>query len=404
MNALAAVAAEPVHLVGFGRAGDLWPALADPDVVLHAGPPLAGRAPTPAMLGALVGCLLFDGRARDADQARALIEDGTITLRSCHEVGGVGPMSGAVSAGVPVVVAERSDGRRAYAPVNEGLGPALRFGNFDAGTLRRLRHLAEVVAPALDRAVRAAAPIDLVAWQAAALRRGDEGHNRNVAATSMLATRLAPAVVATNETAVAVAALRELDENAHFFLPLSMAAAKAAADALHDVAPPGIVTAIASNGHGTGIRVSGLPGWFEGAGTLEAAQGVEGHEPTDFAPAMGDSPVTEVVGLGASAMSAAPNLARTLGWTTQRSREHVLGLRRISDAGHELFRIPDLDFAASPFAISVARVVETGHAPCFTTGFSHRDLGIGRAGFGLVRLPLPAFADAFAALSPDGAR
>ena len=397
--AVARIAATPVHLVGIRPAGEVCPELADGRTLLHAGPPLAGAAPVPAMLGALVGCLLYEGTAGSPEQARQLIESGAVTLASCHESGGVGALTGAVTAATPVVVVEREGGRRAWAPVIEGVGKAIRFGNFDPATIDRLRQIARAVAPALDRAVRAGAPVDLVEMQAAALRRGDEGHNRNVAATSMLATRIAPDVLRVNDNPAALAVLQELADNHHFFLALSMAAAKANADELHAAGPPGLVTAMCSNGHGVGIRVSGTDGWFLGRAEPELLEGIGGYLPADFAAPMGDSPVTETVGLGAMALSAAPSLGKMLGRTVQQCRDLVTQMRRICVTEHPAFQIPDLDFAPSPLGISVERVLATGIRPGFTTGFSHRDFGVGRAGFGLVRVAEAAFRDAAAALA-----
>lgn len=393
MSSFADVAGLPVHLIGFARAGDVWPALADTSVILHAGPPLLGRTPGAAMLGAMVGAVLFEGWAGTPEEARRLLDSGAFTLRSAHEAGGVGAMAGVVTPGIPVVVVERA-GRRAFAPVTEPLGPAIRFGNLDAASIARLRELAETVVPALDRAVRASAPIDVIEMQADALRRGDDGHNRNVAATAMFATRLAPAIVRTSETVVAARALQELSDNAHFFLAISMAAAKAAADAVHEAAPPGIVTAMASNGAGTGIRVSGLPDWIVAPGVVELARGVDGHVPADFAPAMGDSPVTETIGLGATSLTTAPRLVHTLGLSMAQARGRVADIAQICVARHPRYENADLDFAPAALGLSVRRIVDTGIAPFFTTGFSHREFGRGRAGFGCVRIALSACAEA----------
>ncbi len=61
---------------------------------------------------------------------------------------------------------------------------------------------------------------------------GDEGHNRNIAATSLFTRAIAPALVrAADEASTAAAVLDFLRGNDHFFLNLSMAACKSALDA-----------------------------------------------------------------------------------------------------------------------------------------------------------------------------
>jgi hypothetical protein len=274
----------------------------------------------------------------------------------------------------------------------------VRFGDFDDGTIARLRHLAGVVAPALDRALQVADPVDVVQLQADALRRGDECHNRTVAASALLTTRIAAAIVRANDRDAAAATLDALSSNPHWFLSVSMAAAKAAADALHECAPPGIVTGISSNGHGTGIRVSGVSGWFMAPSPQPELRLFDGFRADDVAPPMGDSCNVETNGLGAMAFTAAPGLVRALGWPLARAREHVEALRDICLTSSGVYELPDSDFAGTPLGISVDRVLATGTVPAFTSGFSHKVQGRGRVGFGLARVAIEAFEAAGRAL------
>ncbi|WP_310961272.1 oxamate carbamoyltransferase subunit AllG family protein [Nocardioides terrisoli] len=393
------LAASAVHLKGIVRAGAVWPELECGTSFLHAGPPLGDREPRAAMKGAVMALLLAQGVAGNVNEAHALVDDGALSLRPCHEVSAVGAMAGVVGAATPVVVVEAANGMRGYAPMNEGLGSALRFGDFDPTTIDRLRYLTTVVAPALSRAIQAADPIDVVELQADALRRADEGHNRNVAATSMLATILAPHLIEANDSVQGEAAARELRDNGHFFLAPSMAAAKVLADGLHARGPRGIVTAIASNGHSTGIRVSGTRGWFERPARIEVFQPLHGMDRRDADHPVGDSSVVETIGLGAMALSAAPGLARAMGWSLEQAQAHVGQMYAICETTSPRYTIPTRNFEPAPLGISVAKVLETGILPAFTTGFSHTELGHGRVGFGMVRVDRGAFEDAAAALA-----
>ena len=100
---------------------------------------------------------------------------------------------------------------------------------------------------------------------AQALNMGDEVHNRNAAATSLLFKRLAPAVLdADVPRERAAATLEFIAGNDHFFLNLSMAACKAMLDAAADVPASSMVTAMARNGVNFGIRLAGTgERWFE---------------------------------------------------------------------------------------------------------------------------------------------
>ena len=98
---------------------------------------------------------------------------------------------------------------------------------------------------------------------------GDECHNRNAAATSLFARRLASAIVRTAPADRAAQALDFLAQNDHFFLNLSMAACKATMDAAHGIEGSTVVTAMARNGVEFGIRVSGTgDAWFTAPATV----------------------------------------------------------------------------------------------------------------------------------------
>ena len=88
-----------------------------------------------------------------------------------------------------------------------------------------------MLGPALSGALQRGGPLDLRSLTGQALQMGDEGHNRNVAATSLFTRAIAPALVRTADPTAAAAVLDFLRGNDHFFLNLSMAACKSALDA-----------------------------------------------------------------------------------------------------------------------------------------------------------------------------
>src|SRR5437667_448722 len=138
--------------------------------------------------------------------------------------------------------------QRAVATLNEGLGKVLRFGAYGQEVLDRLRWMAGTLGPALGNALRAGGPLDLKNITAQALQMGDECHNRNVAATSLFARLIAPALVRSVASDAAAAVHDFLEGNNHFYLNLSMAACKASLDAVHDLDGSTVVNAMARNG------------------------------------------------------------------------------------------------------------------------------------------------------------
>jgi hypothetical protein len=356
--------------------------------------------------GAVVGAVRYEGWAGDAAAARRLVADGAIRLEPCHHHGAVGPMTGLITASMPVfVVANGPHGTRAHVTINEGLGRVLRFGADDASVLQRLAWLRDEAGPALGRALRARGGVELAPLMAQALFMGDEMHQRNVAASSLLARAVVPALVRAADGSALARVADFLVGNDQFFLNLAMAAAKAAADAVLDVPGATVVSAMARNGTEFGIRVAGCgPRWFTAPVNTPVGLFFPGFGPDDANPDIGDSAIVETIGLGGMAMAASPAVARFVGAgglaealaITEEMREITLG-------EHPRFRIPTQDGRGAPVGIDVRRVVATGITPLINTGIAGRRPGTGQVGAGVVRAPLGCFTAALEALARPAA-
>jgi hypothetical protein len=389
----------PVRLVAFAAAGDVLSSVG-PRRYLHAGPPLLPSQTTGAMRGALIGALLLEEEAESAEAADMLIEHDELEIAPCHDNQGVGALAGVVSPRVPVtVVGREDDGSQAFGTVVEGLGRALAFGNYDTDTLEHVKWLSGEFSETMRRILESIEPIDVVELQAKGLRRGDEGHNRIVASTEKLINLIAPALVRMGGSSINV--LEEISGNPHFFLSASIAAAKSMAMAVEDKGPPGVVTALAGNGLNTGIKVSGAPrGWYVGDPVIPTGlMLVPGREESDAGPLMGDSGVTETMGLGAFSMTASLALARVLGVDSAKAQEVVDSMRQICITEHPRFGLPADDFRGSPFGISVASVARTGITPAVNAGYAHRVPGEGRVGANVAWFPTAPFEEANADLA-----
>jgi len=398
-QALEALDRTTVRLAGVRPAGEVS-AEVGPRRFLHSGPPIGlEEAPGP-MRGAIIGGLVLEGEADSVEDAAAIVDAGEVELAPCHEAGAVGAMAGIVTPRMPVVVAESADGsRRAFAPLNEGLGKALRFGSYDEATLERLRWLAGTAGPVLDAAIGASEEIDLTELVAEGLRRGDECHNRNVATTATLVARLAPGAVRTASRDDAAEVLAYAAGNRHFGLSFSISTAKVLADAAGHLPDSPIVTAMAGNGVRFGIRVSGTGDrWFTAPAPLGDARWLEGFGPEDAQPLIGDSTITETTGFGCFALSASPAIVSYVGGTVASAAALVEEMRGICAGTSSRFTIPPAEFAGTPLGIDVHRVAESGTAPMVDNGISHREAGVGQVGAGLTRMPVAPFAEASEAL------
>jgi hypothetical protein len=393
------LAAKPM-LVDIGRAADHLKGLG-PRQILHAGPPIAWTRMCGPMRGAVIGAILYEGWAATPEAAERLAGGGEVTFAPCHHFGAVGPMAGILSPSMPVVIVENAPGgTRAFATLNEGLGKVLRFGAYNKEVLDRLRWMNDTLAPALGQALRARGPVDLKNLTAQALQMGDECHNRNVAATSLFARMMAPALVRTSPAEIAAKVLEFLEANNHFYLNLSMAASKATLDAAHGIAGSTVVIAMARNGVEVGVRMSGTgDAWFTAPAVVPDGLYFPGHSAADANPDLGDSAITETAGVGGFAMAAAPAIARFVGGAAEEAIGYTKRMYTITLARNNDFGIPALGFAGTPTGIDARRVVDSGVQPVINTGIAHREAGIGQIGAGIAKAPLACFSGALRELA-----
>ena len=394
--------ADPV-LCDVALARDTIPAMASGRRhVLHAGPPIAWPSMCGPMRGAILGAILLEGWAETIDAARALVDGDGVVLEPCHHHGAVGPMAGIVSPSMPLwIVENKRAGNRAYSNFNEGLGKVLRFGANDRGVIDRLRFIARDVAPALHAALARLGGVELKPVMAQALTMGDEVHNRNAAATSLLFKRLAPALVGADlPRERAAATLDFIGGNDHFFLNLSMAACKAMLDAAAGVKGSSLVTVMSRNGVNFGIRLSGTDDrWFEAPANPVDGLYFPGYSRADAAADLGDSSITETAGVGGFAMAAAPAIVKFVGGSAADALQHSLRMREITLGTNPAFALPALDFAQAAAGIDARKVVDRGVLPVINSGIAHREPGVGQIGAGRTTAPMACFAEAVKALS-----
>ncbi|WP_035692292.1 DUF1116 domain-containing protein [Azospirillum halopraeferens] len=350
-------------------------------VLLHAGPSFAGPAAAcPPILNAAAAALVFEGEAGDFDTALALVHDGAVELRPAQDAGVVTPLASVVSRSTWLQVVEDAagDGPLAFAPLNEGGGPALRFGLAGPAVVERLRLLRDTVGPALAAALTD--PVDLLPFARHGLAHGDDLHGRPHAATARLTADLAPRL-----PGAAADFLRTADQ---FFLNLWMAACKRMMLAADGVPGAALVTAAGGNGIDMGIRLSGTPAgrWF--TAPAEAPRGgPDIGPPRPRLPAIGDSAVIDAAGFGALAFDAAPDLRRDLG-------AEDLGVAAMQDR-LLLVMHPAL---GRRVGLDAAAVVRSGLPPPVCLGALDAAGEAGLVGRGIARHPLACHAAAVAAL------
>ncbi len=369
----------------------------------HAGPPLTWDRASGPMRGAIIGAMMYEGLADNPGDAEAKAARGEIELSPCHHHGAVGPMAGVTSPSMPVAVVDDAVGDGvAYSTLNEGLGKVLRYGAFAPETIDRLRWMDAVLGPVLRAVLYRRGPIDLQSLIAQALQMGDDGHNRNRAVTSLFLRELGDALIDGADAPVSERAevFRFIDGNDHFMLNLVMAAGKLGSDAASGIPASSVVTVMARNGTDFGVRLSGTGDqWFTAPAPPVDGLYLGAFTEEDASPDIGDSTITETVGLGGLAMAAAPAIVGFVGGTASGAVRRTLAMYEITLAEHPAYQIPMLEFRGTPVGIDAARVVRTGVRPQINTGIAGKVPGTGMVGAGLVEAPMACFAEGINALA-----
>ncbi|MFT4551771.1 MAG: hypothetical protein ACI9S8_000391 [Chlamydiales bacterium] len=389
------LSSKPV-LAGMALAGEVIPDMTA-TTILHAGPPIDWERMSGPLRAAILGAMVFEGLADDLKAAEKRVEAGDITFSPCHEHQAVGPMAGVTSYSMPVFIIENKTYRnKAFCTVNEGLGKVLRYGANSEEVIRRLLWIKEVLYPILKEAISNLDEIDLKVVIAQALHMGDEGHNRNKAATSLIIRTLLPGLLSVDcPRDKLVEVLKFMNGNDHFFLNLSMPTAKVCLDAADNIEHSTMVTCMARNGTDFGIRISGLAGrWFTGPANFVKGLLFPGYTEDDCNPDIGDSSITETFGIGGFVMAGAPAIVQFVGGTSDDALNYTRSMYDITLTQNSAFSIPTLNFKGSPTGIDLRKVIEFNQLPVINTGIAHKVAGVGMVGAGVVYPPKICFEEA----------
>lgn len=370
------------------------------ETILTSGPPLPWEKYEGGQRNGIIGGALFEGLAKDRDEAERKLGRGEIKVDGCHGHGAVGSLAGIYTASMPVfVVRNKTFGNVGYCNFYEGTNPRrLNYGVYDEGVRERLLFVQNEVAPVLAEAVRRTGGTPLKPIMKRALHMSDELHSRNTAAALLFTREIYPhfLAIAEKRRKEVEKTITALTEDHYFFLRLSMAAAKCIADAAHNVEGSSVVTAMGFSCREFAIRVSGLGDtWFTGPHANVEAKLFDGHAKDEITWMGGESPITETVGLGGFAQACAFPLQAYQGGAAEAMVERNKSLYKITVGEHTEFRIPFLGYRGTPTGIDLFKVKVTGILPVMDIGIAGRDGG--QIGAGVVSAPMPCFEKALAA-------
>src|SRR4029079_8165365 len=343
---------------------------------------------------AIIGGARVEGLACSRDEAISTLDSGEISGAGCHARECVRSLAGIYTASMPVFVVEnRTTGNVAFCNMYEGSNSRrLNYGVYDEGVHERLLLVQNEVVPIIAQAIRDSGGIPLKPIMKRALTMGDELHSRNTAAALLLLRELVPSLIAiaSSGSERISRAVKAVTDDQYFFLRLSMAAAKATADAARDIARSSVVTAMAFNCRGFSIRVSGLGDtWFKGPHAQVEAKLFEGHSEDEITWMGGESIIAETIGLGGFAQASAPSLQAYQGGSYETMIARNKELYAITVGENPDYLVPALGFRGTPTGIDIFKVVESKVLPVMDIGIAGRNGG--QIGAVVVRAPMACF-------------
>ena len=395
-----------VEIVGMDLAKNVIPGMKE-NLVLHAGPPITWERMCGPMKGAVIGALIYEGKAKTEEEAIQLIENGEIEFSPNHDHQTVGPMAGIITSNYPVfIIQNKTYGNFAFSNINEGAGKALRFGAYNNDVISRLHWIREKMFPILKEAIEKSGGINIKSIVTQALQMGDDNHNRNKASTALLLNELSKYLVQSSYEKEEVAKVcMHLERIDMFNVNLVMATMKSISDAImnQDVKGSTIVAVMARNGTDFGIKLSGVKDkWFVAPANIPEGLYFPGYSEKDAAGDIGDSCITETFGLGGFSLAAAPAIVQFIGGTYSDGVRITKEMYEITCSESSFLKIPNLNFRGVPTGIDIVKVLKTGVTPTITTGIAHKDPGIGQVGAGLVKAPMECFEKAAEYLISQG--
>jgi hypothetical protein len=384
--------------VGIKPAGKAIPGFTK-NMILHAGPPISWERMCNVQKKGVLGGLLHEKLAENYDEALKLVLDGKVDIRPANDLGAIGAGVGITTYSMPVNICEdRTTGKEAYCIPFEGRSGLGAWGVYNPEVEANLKMLEETFMPAVDSVLQANGGISVKNIITQGLQMGDENHTRQTAEGLLLVAEIVPMLLDSNlDRATTNLCVKTFLSSERWVHPLGMASCFAIIKSAKGAEYSTVVTAIASNGVDTGIKVCDMgERWFITAAPPMVGQFLSSKwGPDDVLPYLGGSTVTEVAGRGAVSAAAAPVVLRLRGGGWREAKAQSEEMLAITVGRNHNYPIPLLDFEGPPMGIDIRKVVETGITPICHGGIISKEGG--QAGAGAARFPMKIYTDALRA-------
>ncbi len=361
-------------------------------LITHAGPPVSGGydAFSGPVQGSMIGICLFEGWSKTVEEAVSLLKSGKIVFRANHTLDGVGSMAGTISENMPVWVCEnRAFGTKSFARLSDRFQ---QFGNYNV--LDEVILWRDVIAPAMDKAMKKKGGIYVKPLIEKALQMGDELHNRPDALVTLFTQEMTIAMLEADVDHKSIITTIEFFKTVVWgALSIAMAVSKSLLLPAEDVPHSTIITAICRNGNEIGIRVAGLEKEFftHAAPAVDCnyicdAQGRR-YTKEEACNDLGDSAITETVGFGAPILLGAMALAPFLGVTRKDAEKYFVDTVKVSHGKSTSYYVPVFE-TYLPVGLDIMKCYQHNIQPVIDTAVSHKVPGIGIVGNGMTFIPM----------------
>jgi hypothetical protein len=383
------------HWVGMRPAVETIPGMKS-NYIFHSGPPIEWERMCDTQKNGILGGVIHEKLAKTREEALALVEKGEVEIFAANDFGTVGPGAGIVTPSMPVnICRDLQTGKEGYCIPFEGRDGLGAWGVYNEKVEENLQVIEKKFAPAIDHVLQQCGGINIKSIIARGLQMGDETHTRQTAQGLMLVSEIVPHLIKSDlDRDTMSLCVNMLVETERWFHPLGMASAFSLVNSVKNIEYCTMVTAIASNGVDTGIKIacSGEKWFIAPAPKLTGKYFSAKWGPEDALPYLGDSTITEVIGLGGFAGAAAPSVLRLRGGSVKDAIEQSEEMKEICVGTNHNFPIPLLDFTGPAIGIDIRKVIDTGITPILHGGIISKRGG--QLGAGVARLPMELFVDA----------
>ena len=385
-------------------AGEVVEGLGD-YTVTHSGPPISYENMVRLHQRGMVSACLFEGWAKNEEEALSLIRSGKLKMISALDTNTVGAGTGIITKSVAmIVIRDRNNGKTAATFPAEGIvyqGGFCGWGLYSEGIAENLRVMRERLLPPMAQAAKRMGGMPLKTILAESMQMGDENHTRQTVADFLFEQRLLPEMLKfiDEDHDRVLDSIRYIMETPRFFHCFGQGASRAAmlGNVGRDYST--VVTAVCGNGVEFGIKIAATGDeWFTApAPMMEGKYTSTKYTIADQIPWCGDSCVVECAGLGGLAAAASPIVCNLRGMTLAQSIAQTREMERICVKKNHNYPIPNLDFDFLPVGIDARKVIATGIAPVIHGGMFNKEGGL--IGAGMARIPMECFEKALAAFA-----